>query len=304
MKKILIIGSNGLVGQKIRELIIQNSAFELMATSLSSNKLPAAATNFQEMDFTQAAQVNQLVESFKPHIIINCAGMTQVDACEINRNDCWKINYESVMHLIQAANASGAKLIQLSTDFVFDGSKGLYSETDEPNPVSFYGVSKWEAEKMVHMHCQNYAIVRTVLVYGVTAAMTRSNLILWVKESLEAGKKINVVDDQYRTPTLAEDLAFGTLAIANSTSQGIFHIAGNEYMSVYEIAHRTAEFFNLDSSLIKPITSLELKQPGKRPAKTGFNISKAQNEIGFYPRSLVSGLQLVKEQLDTLSILS
>lgn len=298
MTKILITGSNGLIGQKISEQLLTMEDLGFLATSYSANKLPAVRNNFELLDITQAAQVKQMVADFNPDIIINCAGMTQVDPCEEDQKACWEVNTEAVNHLIDAANSSGARLVQLSTDFVFSGNTGLYSETDIPGPISFYGLSNWEAEQRIQTHCTNFAIVRTVLVYGVTALKSRSNLVLWVKESLENGQSIRVVDDQFRTPTLAEDVAWGTIALALCNHQGIYHISGDEYMSVFEIAQRTAEFFNLDKNLIEPVASLTLNQKGKRPPKTGFNITKARTDLKYCPHSLEQGLSVIKKQLD------
>ncbi len=297
--RILVIGSNGLIGQKICEQILLNDKLELIAASRSINKLPPTESFFHLLDISNEFEVVRCVNDFNPNIIINCAAITQVDDCEKDKDTCWKVNVDAVQYLTTIAKQNNIRLVHLSTDFVFDGISGLYSEHDEPNPVSFYGLSKLEAEKIITSELDNFIIVRTILVYGITQLMTRSNLMLWVKESLEAGKPINVVNDQYRMPTLAEDVAQGTLKLALSDYSGIYHISGDELMSVYEIANRTAEFFNLNTALISPISSASLNQIGRRPAKTGFILDKARSHIQYVPNSLMGGLSILKEQLGT-----
>jgi dTDP-4-dehydrorhamnose reductase len=173
----------------------------------------------------------------------------------------------------------------------------LLDETATPGPVNFYGESKLAAERLIIESGISWCIARTVLVFGVTRDMSRSNIVLWVKRSLEQGKTIQVVNDQWRTPTLAEDLAAGCLLAALQKAQGIYHISGNDYMSVYEIALRTADFFHLDKSLIKPTDSTTFTQPAKRPMKTGFIIDKARKTLGYEPHSFEEGLTIVASQL-------
>jgi dTDP-4-dehydrorhamnose reductase len=181
-------------------------------------------------------------------------------------------------------------LIHLSTDFIFDGTYGPLDEEAIPNPVSYYGESKWAAEKIVQKSGLEWAIARTVLVYGATKDMSRSNIVLWVKKSLEEGKTINVVNDQWRTPTLAEDLAMGCYLMATKNAIGIYNISGDEMMTPYDIAMATAEFFGLDKSLINQTNSSKFKQAAKRPTKTGFLINKATQNLGFKPSSFLAGL--------------
>lgn len=142
-------------------------------------------------------------------MVIHAAAMTQVDQCETEREKCWSANVDGVANIIAACSQTNAHLVHVSTDFIFDGTYGPLDETAIPNPVNYYGESKLAGEKLIQQSKINWAILRTVLVYGVTPDMSRSNIVLWVKKSLEEGKTINVVNDQWRTPTLAEDLAMG-----------------------------------------------------------------------------------------------
>ncbi len=166
-----------------------------------------------------------------------------------------------------------------------------------PSPVNFYGETKLEAERYVMKHSTKFAIARTVLVYGIANDLSRSNIILWVKSSLEAGKEIQVVDDQFRTPTLAEDLATGCALIAAQSAQGIFHISGSDFLTPFQMAIMTAEYFGLDKSLIKRANSSTFTQPAKRPLKTGFLIEKARKELGFEPKTFREGIAILANQI-------
>jgi dTDP-4-dehydrorhamnose reductase len=298
MKKILITGSNGLLGQKLVELLIAEGNSEIIATARGENRLPySEGYTFTQMDITDPEQVSEVISSVKPDVIINTAAMTNVDQCESDKDNCWAQNVTAVEHLIRACKDHNSFLLHLSTDFIFDGTDGPYKEDAEANPLSFYGWSKWAGEKLIMHSGIKWAIARTVLVYGVAHDMSRSNIILWVKKSLEEGKNINVVTDQWRTPTLAEDLAKGCTLIAQKEVEGIFNISGEELLNPYQMAIMTAEFFNLDKSLIAQATAATFSQPAKRPLKTGFDISKARETLGYQPKSFREGIALLAEQI-------
>lgn len=187
--------------------------------------------------------------------------------------------------------------MQLSTDFVFSGKNGPYAEDDLPDPPNFYGRTKLEAEKLVQENSKTWSIIRTVLVYGYASAMDRSNIVLLVKNKLEAGQSLRIVNDQFRTPTLAEDLALGCRLIIKNKQQGIYHISGDEMYSIYEIARETARFFNLNDSLLSPVSTKALNEKYKRPLKTGFILDKAKQRLNYQPKTLRQGLEILKKQL-------
>jgi len=282
--KVLVTGSNGLLGRKLVDLLGHDA--ELLATNRAT------------LDVTSLEQVRSTLQKFKPDVVINAAAMTQVDQCEANKDECWKQNVNSVSNLVDVCMNENIRLVHVSTDFVFNGKEGPLDETAVPEPVNFYGESKLEGERIILNSRCPAAIIRTVLVYGVTSDMSRSNIVLWVKKSLEEKKPINVVNDQFRTPTLAEDLAMGCWLAARKRSTGIFHISGNEMMTPYDIAIRTADFFGLDKTLITPVSNFI--QPAKRPLKTGFIIGKAKRELGYEPHSFDQGLHIVVQQLLSL----
>jgi dTDP-4-dehydrorhamnose reductase len=304
MKRILITGSNGLLGSKLVRKISENPAFLPLFTSPGSDRNNLPADKYSSLDIRDAAAVEKVIFDFKPQVLIHAGAMTQVDACETDPPLCNAINVvgtENIAALQKMASPElNPHLIFVSTDFIFDGKKGPYSETDKPNPLSVYGKSKLNAEILVQKSGLPWSIARTVLVYGYEPGLSRTNFLLWIKSSLEKNSKIKVVKDQVRTPTLAEDLADGLLAIAGKSALGIFNLSGPDGGSIYEIALRIAEFWKLNSGLIEPVLTKDLSQPAPRPPVTGFVIEKAREILGFNPKSFAEGMLLVDAQLKKL----
>lgn len=295
--KILVTGSNGLLGQKLVALLQENKEVHLVATARGKSAIAIQRGEYFPMDITNDGEVDKIVSLTKPDVIINTAAMTQVDQCETERDLCWKANVTSMEYLIKACTKNNVRLVHVSTDFIFDGTHGPLDENEKPKPVNFYGESKLAAEERIINSSLSWSILRTVLVFGITEDMSRSNIVLWVKNSLEQKKTIQVVNDQWRTPTLAEDLAVGCYLAAIKKAEGIFNISGKDFMSPYDIAIQTADFFALDKSLIKATDSNQFKQPAARPLTTGFIIEKARKELGYEPRSFREGLAILASQL-------
>ncbi len=295
--KILVTGTNGLLGQKLVTLLQQKENVQLIATARSASVQPIKRGTFHLLDVTNKATVDSVIASTSPDVIIHTAAMTQVDDCETRREDCTLNNVTAVEHLVDACGKNNVHLVHVSTDFIFDGSTGPLDEYAKPNPVNFYGESKLAAEEIIQKSNISWSILRTILVYGVSQDLSRSNIVLWVKKSLEEGKKISVVNDQWRTPTLAEDLAMGCSRAAAKKAQGVFNISGKDFMTPYDIAIQTAAFFNLDASLITATDSTQFKQPARRPLKTGFIIDKAKKELGYEPHSFLEGLEILSKQI-------
>ncbi len=300
--KILITGSNGLLGQKLIYLLSEKANVQLLATSKGENRIhKKEGYQYKSLDITHENEVSTIVDAFKPDVIINTAAMTNVDACESNKELCWDLNVNAVKYLIKASEQNNVHLIHLSTDFVFDGESGPYKEIDQPNPLSYYGQSKYEAEKLLQESNIKCSIARTIIVYGITENMSRSNIILWAKEALEKGNPLTIVDDQFRSPTLAEDLAEGCWLIAQKGKTGIYHLSGKDVMSIIELVYSVADFYQLDKTIITPIKSSSLNQAAKRPPKTGFILDKAVNDLGYNPCSFKEGLQILDKQLSAES---
>jgi dTDP-4-dehydrorhamnose reductase len=297
-QRILITGANGLLGQKLVGLLANQPDVDLIATARGANRLPTSdGYTYLPMDITDRQQVLDVITEARPDAVIHGAAMTDVDKCEVDKDGCWAQNVTAVEYIVEACRAVGAFLCHVSTDFIFDGAAGPYKEDAEGNPISFYGWSKYAAEKVVMNSQVNWAIARTVLVYGIAHDMSRSNIILWVKKSLEDGKTIKVVTDQFRSPTLAEDLAAGCALIAQKQATGIFNISGKEVLTPHEMAIQTADYFGLDKSLITEATAATFQQTARRPPRTGFIIDKARTELGYDPRSFSEGIALLAQQM-------
>ncbi|MFK7952634.1 MAG: NAD(P)-dependent oxidoreductase [Ekhidna sp.] len=297
MKKILITGANGLLGQKLVKLYRDNSAVQIIATGKGDDRNPKGDHVYHTLDITSKEEVSELIEKVKPDVVINTAAMTHVDQCELDPDTCWKLNVSAVDYLLRACGANNAFFLHLSTDFIFDGENGPYKEDDVPNPQSKYAESKLISEGLIENSGVDYAIVRTMLVYGIVPGLSRSNIILWVKKSLEEGKEIKVVNDQWRTPTLAEDLAKGCALVVEKEAKGVFHISGKDMLTPYDMAISTADYFDLDKSLMEEVDGSIFTQPAKRPAKTGFILDKARSILGYEPVSFQEGLETLDKQL-------
>jgi dTDP-4-dehydrorhamnose reductase len=310
MKRILITGSNGLLGQKLVYALIKRKDVQVIATSVGINRLiNKEGYIYESLDITQKSEVENVFKKYSPDVVINTAAMTNVDACETKREECWALNVTAVQNIVdiiqnpfpleRGRSEVKTQLIHLSTDFIFDGEKGSeYVETDKPNPQSYYAVSKYESEKVLEKSKIKWAIARTIIVYGIVDNMSRSNIVLWAKDALSKGQTINVVDDQFRSPTLAEDLADGCILIADKEAEGVFHLSGPKTMSILELVYAVADFWKLDKSLVTPSKSTNLNQAAKRPPRTGFDISKARKELGYNPHSFEDGLKILDEQLN------
>jgi dTDP-4-dehydrorhamnose reductase len=296
--KILVTGSNGLLGQKLTDFYKTQSHIQLIATARGADRYPSPGGYvYESLDITQYEEVKTILAKHKPDVVINTAAMTNVDACESDRAGCDALNVEAVKYLVKECNANNTHLVHVSTDFIFDGTHGPVTEDEKPSPLSYYGQSKYLAEVEVQQNSKSWSILRTVLVFGVVSDMSRSNIVLWAKNNLEQGKTLNVVGDQFRTPTLAEDLAQGCALAAEKRAKGIYNISGRDFMSVFDLVYRVADFWKLDKSLLNLSTSEGIKQPAKRPPITGFIIDKAIKELGYKPHSFEEGLALLSEQL-------
>lgn len=298
MKKIVITGSNGLLGQTLVNLLLKDkNRYHVVGFSRGENRSGRNDFEYVSLDITNQEVLLKELQQVNPDVIVNTAALTNVDLCEDNKEACDLLNIEAVKYLKTYSENNNTHLIHLSTDFIFDGENGPYKETDIPNPLSHYGISKMKSEEVLVASKIDYTILRTILVYGKVYDMSRSNIVLWVKKSLEEGKELTIVDDQYRMPTYVEDLALACKIVIDKKATGIFNISSSELLSVYEIAQQIAESFHLDATLLKPISSKLLSQRAKRPPRTGFDLTKTNKKLGFYPKSFKEDLQRFKEKL-------
>ncbi len=298
MNKVVITGSNGLLGQSLLNLFLkEKDNYNVFGFSRGKNRSGRIDFTYISLDITNKEKLTEEILKIQPQFIINTAAMTQVDACETNKEACDLLNVDVVKWLVDISKILKSHLIHISTDFIFDGKKGFYKETDEPNPLSYYGLSKLKSEEVLVNSTINFTILRTILVYGKVFDMSRSNIVLWVKEMSENNKEITIVDDQYRTPTYVEDLALACKVSVDKKATGIYNISSNKLLSIYEIAKQIAQVFDLDETLIKPISTATLNQTAPRPVKTGFDLSKTNKDLNLFPKSFKEGLQRFKETL-------
>lgn len=298
--KVLITGSNGLLGQKLVNLFSVKDNFEVTAFSRGENRNETAKNyTYYNIDITKEKKVRQLIDVIKPHYIINSAAMTNVDQCEKEKEQCNLINIEAVKFLVEAAKKYNSHLIHISTDFIFDGEEGLYKEDDKPNPINHYGWSKLKSEELIKSAGCKHTILRTILVYGLVDNMPKNNIVLWIKNAIEKKQELTIVDDQYRMPTFVDDLADACLSSIEQKVYGVYHVSSSELLSIYDIALEIAKTFNLDATYIKRIATSQLSQAAKRPPSTGFKLEKSRENLNFPINSFKKRLQVFKNQLVT-----
>ena len=298
MKKVVITGSNGLLGQTLMNLLLkEQDTYEVFGLSRGENRSGRSDFKYYSVDITDQLTLTNILEEIAPQFIINTAAMTNVDACEDDKENCKKLNIDVVQNLTNICEKIKAHLIHISTDFIFDGVQGFYKETDSSNPLNFYGLSKLKSEEVLINSEINFTILRTILVYGKVNNLGRNNIVLWIIEMLENGKEITIVDDQFRMPTYVEDLAMACKLAIDKKAKGIFNVSSSQLLSIYEIAQQIAQVFELDKNLIKPISTVTLNQKAERPPKTGFDLLKTNSYLEFYPKTFQEDLLRFKEFL-------
>jgi len=289
-RKILVTGSSGLLGSKIIEQA--RRLYEVIPTYRTRTTFP----NSVKMDITQESDVRQVFSHLKPTIVIHTAAETNVDKCEVSKEHAWSVNAKGTENIADMSRMVSAKIIYVSTDYVFDGEKGLYTEEDDPNPINYYGLTKLEGEKYIVDTCEDYVIVRTSVLYGWHPS--KSNFVKWVITSLEDNRRINVVNDHYNSPTLADNLAETVLEIIEKDLKGLYHTAGSERIDRFEFAVEVARNFFLDSSLIQPAKMDDLKVwVAKRPRDSSLCIDKIQKSIRTKLLSVNDALRRMKERV-------
>jgi len=279
MKKVLITGGNGLLGKRLRQLLESNK-FLVIGTGLGRDRLLNHNHSYVQLDITNKNQCLEILNKLNPDVIVNTAAITNVDYCETKKEHCLLVNSESIDHL----NVSKKRhFIQISTDFIFEGSEGPYSEENNPKPINYYGFSKYQAEKKLLTKNWNYSIVRTCLVYGEDNES--NNILMWVKRALQKKESLNIVDDQYRTPTHVDDLCNGVLRIIEANATGIYNISGAEYLSIFDFVCNIAKGYGFDFSLINRSGTIDINQRAIRPVKSGLVINKAKRDFNFEPKN-------------------
>ena len=297
--KVLITGSNGLLGQKLLHKLREDKGINLIAISRGENRVSEKnGYIYFDLDITDNNAVEKVIVDQMPDVVINTAAMTNVDMCEDKKDACDALNVNAVQYLADACQEINAHLIHISTDFIFDGEDGPYTEEDKPNPLSYYGLSKLKSEQLLQVHMVKWTILRTIVVFGTGERLSKENIVLWAKGALEKGDSLNIIDDQFRAPTLAEDLADACILAIKKTAYGIFNVSGKETMSIYEMVERIRKYYGLNNTNLNRISTSTLDQKAKRPPRTGFILNKAKSILGYNPHSFEECLSIIKGQLN------
>ncbi len=292
MNNILITGCCGLLGQK---LIVSLKDRTIGGVDLLPN-LPDLSIDIEYFpaDLTDSGQLDSIIDKFQPECIVNSAGYTNVDGCEQNKSAAYRINTGAVESMVDICARRGIKLVQLSTDYIFNGKNGPYSENDTPDPIGYYGQTKLLAEEAIKKELNDYIIVRTNVLYGYGIGV-RPNFVDWVIKGLQLGKTLTVVTDQMNNPTLADNLADGIAEMIEIDFQGTLHFAGADYLSRFDFAFRIARFFEYDPELIIPVLTEQIGQSANRPSKGGLRIDKCKASLKTAPIGVEQGLSTISQ---------
>ena len=287
--KIFITGASGLLGYKVAEIALEKG-YEVYSGYREHKPEYGEPV---KIDLTNPDTILKAVENVKPDVIIHSAALTDVDRCEVEKDLAYKINVEGTKILSEVARKFGCFLIYISTDYVFDGNKGMYKEEDETNPINYYGYTKLLGEQF----CQDFCIARTCVIYGAKPASGKVNFALWLINKLEKGEKVKVITDQFVTPTLNTNLANMILEIAEKEMRGVFHLAGATRVSRFEFAKEIAKVFGLDENLIIPSKMSEINWIAKRPRDSSLDVSKALKCLNEKPYELKLALKVLKKEM-------
>lgn len=295
-KRILIFGANGMLGQRLVYYFSRQPGTELLACSSDEKPAFNESVDYLSCDLAKRESVKNTVFDFYPDFIINAAAYTNVDKSETEKETAWKVNVKGVEYLAESARVLDAHLIHISSDYIFDGTKGPYLEHDKPKPLGYYGRTKLASENALKISGAIHTIIRTNVLYGI--ANSRPDFVRWVINSLREKKSIRIVTDQFNNPTYIDDLVQAVSKVIEFRKMGIYNIGGRDFLSRFEFTLKIADFFNLDKSLIHPISTEELNQPAKRPLKSGLITIKAESELGYKPHTIEESLSAMKREID------
>ena len=289
--KILVVGGNGLLGSTMVRILSEETDWNVVVgtrTYLADN------TGHERWDSTSRKDWKEkiLTERWKPSVIVNTAAMTNVDKCEIEREEAWKTNVDMVEIIAEMARKVDARLIQISTDYIFDGENGPYTETDRPKPINYYGKTKLAAENVCLSSGVDASIIRTMWLYGSRTTEKRT-FVDWVKGALMKEEDIKVVDDEFGNPTLTEDVGYAMVKIVEKEMRGVINIAGPDRISRWEWADSIRREFELQKKgNMERIQAQDLNRAAPRPLNSGLVTTKASSILEFNPIGVQKGLQV------------
>lgn len=300
-KTVVVTGANGLLGQKVVETFAPH--FRVVATGIQKKSVhpPQVGAEYAVLDIVEYSKLKDFFHEIRPDVVVNCAGYTNVDNAEQEKDLARKVNATAVKKMVQVLRRMNSKFVQISTDYIFDGTAGPYDESSRPNPLNYYGLTKWEAENAVKASGINHLIFRTNVLYGA-ANKVGSNFVLWVRQSLQDNKSIQVVDDQINNPTLANGLAECILMGCVMNAHGVYNYGGTEYLSRYEFARKIAHYFDLPVQRIQPCSSADLDQEAERPLQSGLKTEKVVEDLHIRLYDIRAGLKQVEKDLQKCEI--
>ena len=284
--KFLVTGSAGLVGsQVVKDLTKQNHT----VYSCYHDEKPSHGTSIQ-LDITDQDKIIQILQEIKPDRIIHLAAMTNVDQCETQQELAILLNAKSTEILAKQAAKQNAFFVYVSTDYVFDGIKGMKKEDDSTNPLGFYGKSKLEGELTLNKLASSWCIARTSTPFGIHHK--KKSFPLWVQESLEAKKEIPVLVDQFTSPTYVPNLSKMLIEVATRQITGILHLSGATRISRYELAELVADKLSLDKKFLIQTNTDEMNWKAQRPRDSSFDVSLATEILNEKPQEIEHSLDL------------
>ena len=299
MGHLVVIGAGGVLGAKLVEQALEQTDGPVYALTHGTTPAIGAAesprVSWQVVELGDYAAISDMLATIRPDIVFNSAAMTNVDACESRRDEALTANAAGPRHLAEVCVQLGARLIHVSTDYVFAGDNaepGPYLESAKVGPVNYYGWTKLEGERAIEEICDGHTswlVVRTALVYGHIPG-GRTNFVKWLVSELRAGRRVKIVNDQVNTPTVADDLASGLLHLAQAGSEGVIHVSGPDLLSRYDWARIIAATYGLDEGLIDMISTAELNQPARRPLHSGLRSLREEEWQDIHMRGVREGL--------------
>jgi dTDP-4-dehydrorhamnose reductase len=292
--KLLITGASGLLGSKLCELAIGKN-YEVYSAYSQHKPLHGAPIQF---DVSDKDAVEKIFKKVNPEAVVHAAALTNVDKCESEKELAWKINVEGTENIAESCEKHRAFLVYISTDYVFDGEKGMYKENDKPAPINYYGLTKLKGEESVEKLADQHCIARSSVIYGSIPATRKINFALWILDKLERKEKVKIVTDQWNSPTLNTNLANMVLEVLERKLTGIFHLAGATRLSRYEFTRFLAEIFRLDTNLISPASSKEIPWTAKRPRDSSLNVERAHRTLKNKPLKILAALEKMKNEIE------
>jgi dTDP-4-dehydrorhamnose reductase len=306
---VLITGVHGFLGQHVVRLFLDESKCDLVLTAREEATLFADAADlprihaYHQMDATNRIRVREVIQSVKPDVIVNCAGFRNVDRAEHERELTWKTNVSAVEYLAESARKVDARIVHVSTDYVFDGMKVPYAEGDAPHPLNYYGRTKLASENALKTSGVPHTIIRTSLMYGSSESLN-TNEALIIAQKLERKEMVELATDLSSSPTLVNDVALAIVRATERSKFGLYHVAAHEMLSRYEFGLRVAQAFGLDTSLITGKLDSEIVYPferAERPMRSALVSLKAQTDLGLRLSNVDEGLQVTVRGIQEIS---